>query len=224
MKVTTDACLFGAWAADHIAAQPEDPQNILDIGTGTGLLSLMAAQRNACLIDAVEIDQDACEQARENIEASPWPRQIQIFHTDIAAFAAKQLYDVIISNPPFYENELTSDRHKKNVAHHHAGLLLADLLKYIRLNLSPNGRFYLLLPYKRNAETTSLLQGAGLAALHITLVRQSTKHDFFRVMLCGTHERDNEMSLSNEISIVDDAGVYTHDFQVLLKDYYLREW
>ena len=94
MKVTTDGCLFGAWVAKQIGEQPMTAVKLLDVGTGTGILSLMIAQKNPdCSIDAVEIDNNAYEQANENIISSPWKENIQVFHADIKSFEPGKKYD-----------------------------------------------------------------------------------------------------------------------------------
>ena len=158
MKVTTDACLFGAWAAQEVKSKNEKVKNILDIGAGTGLLSLMFAQKNSsAIIDTIEIDNDAYEQAKENVAASPFSDRINIINGDVKTFSFSKKYDVIISNPPFYENEIKSLNEKKNIAHHHSGLLLEELINIIKLNLAPSGDFYLLLPFKRNKEFKEIL-------------------------------------------------------------------
>ncbi|MBL7730209.1 MAG: methyltransferase, partial [Chitinophagaceae bacterium] len=120
MKVTTDACLFGAWVAERLR---NAEGNCLDIGTGTGLLSLMLAQKAAGIFTvAVEIDADCAEQARENIEASPWKQQVVVKEADILQYTPANQYDFIISNPPFYQDDLKSPDTRKNVAHHDHGL------------------------------------------------------------------------------------------------------
>ena len=109
MKVTTDACLFGAWVAEEDKSEKIITKNVLDIGTGTGLLSLMYAQKNSLAnIDAIEIDEDAYIQAKENVAASPFAERINIIHDDIKRFTFSKKYDCIISNPPFYEKEIRS--------------------------------------------------------------------------------------------------------------------
>src|SRR5689334_19640143 len=118
MKVTTDACLFGAWCAQEIQCLQPVPRHLLDIGTGTGLLCLLIEQKNELPIEAVEIDPDAAQQARENVAASPWKHKIQIHHADILSCHPEQEFDCIVSNPPFYENELASQQDQKNLAHH----------------------------------------------------------------------------------------------------------
>ena len=127
MKVCTDSCLFGAWVASLIEKKEINPETILDIGTGTGLLSLMLAQKTNAGIDAVEIDSNAFEQAKENILFSPWKDQIKIFNADIKQWNAPTKYDLIISNPPFYENDLLPEDDGKNISKHSAALNLEEL-------------------------------------------------------------------------------------------------
>src|SRR5215203_3558425 len=141
MKVTTDSCFFGAWAADQIQRSKVNIQNILDIGAGSGLLSLMIAQKNAALIDAVEMDGAAAGQAKENIQCSPWKNRINIQQENILSFEPSHLYDVIICNPPFYENELASGNTEKNIAHHSEELVFSDLVRLIAKHLSNSGLF-----------------------------------------------------------------------------------
>ena len=223
MKVTTDGCLFGAWIAEKVGNRESEVRNCLDIGTGTGLLSLMLMQKNpSCQIDAIEIDANAAAQATDNLKASPWADKINIHQVDVKEYQSKENYDLIISNPPFYENELKSGNTSKNIAHHSSGLLLKDLLTIIKNKLSPDGAFCLLLPYKRNEEMRSLLADQGLAITQITFVRQSTNHDFFRIMLMGKIEDESiSETVIEEIAIKDEQQQYTPAFVALLKDYYL---
>lgn len=224
MKVTTDGCLFGAWAAERIGRQELGVGNILDIGTGTGLLALMFAQKNQnAFIDAIEIDKDAAEQAAENIAASPWSDRINIIHADARNYFFSHQYDIIISNPPFYENELKADDKKRNIAQHGDELSLTELLLVIKNNLSPLGSFYLLLPYKRSEEIKYLLLENDLTVLNIVFVKQSVQHGYFRMMLAGKLKTGgtNEAAI-NEIAIWDEKQQYTDTFINLLKDYYLH--
>jgi len=229
MKVTTDGCLFGAWAADEsqipIAVGTKVKiKNALDIGAGTGLLSLMLAQKNlSCSIDAIELDKEAFEQAKENIVASPFVERIHIIQGDAKIFPFTKKYDLIISNPPFYENEIKSSDKKKNIAHHHSGLSLDELFDIIKSHLSTQGTFYLLLPFKRNKEVQKLLLKQSLFVSKIVLVKQSTKHDYFRVMIEGRLNPDDlSETFIDEISVWNDQQEYTNEFRELLKDYYLR--
>jgi tRNA1Val (adenine37-N6)-methyltransferase len=222
MKVTTDACLFGAWVAEQVKGEKADVRNVLDAGTGTALLSLMYAQKNTgASIDAIEIDKDAFQQAQENVEASPFAERIGVLHGDIKTFQFDKKYDHIISNPPFYESELISGNEKKNIAHHHEGMLLEELLLIIKANIAPGGFFSLLLPYKRNKEIKKLLHDFDIK--QITFVRQSTDHDYFRIMLTGKLKSEMETeTIIDEIAIRDDQQQYTEEFIQLLKDYYLH--
>lgn len=221
MKVTTDACLFGAWVAEEDKNKRAPAKTVLDIGTGTGLLSLMYAQKESLArIDAIEIDEDASSQAKENIAASFFRERINVFGDDVKKFTFSKKYNVVISNPPFYEKEIRSDDDKKNIAHHQAGLVFEDLLNIIKKNLLPSGRFYLLLPFKRNDEIKKILLKQDLFVSKIVFVKQSTKHDYFRMMISGTLTKSAE-TLIEEVSIVDDQQQYTKEFEELLKDYYL---
>ena len=231
MKVTTDACLFGAWMANEINNVHKDSfgeeliiNNLLDVGTGTGLLSLMFAQKKTeTKIDAIEIDKDAAEQAKENVEASPWKDRVQIINADITAFPFNKKYDLIISNPPFYENELRSGSKRKNTAHHSENLTLEELLTAIKKNLSVYGSFFLLLPYKRNEEIRKLFNHHQLFISKILLTRQSVTHGYFRIFIKGKlKDQEKEVLEFDEMSIWDDKQQYTSEFVMLLKDYYLN--
>jgi tRNA1Val (adenine37-N6)-methyltransferase len=221
MKVTTDACLFGAWTGNELKNKNAKSKSVLDIGTGTGLLPMMIAQQNESLsIDAIEIDKEAFEQAGENVNFTKWQTSINILHGDARNFSFTKKYDAIISNPPFYENELNSDNAKKNTAHHSSELSFNDLMILINNYLAPSGCFYLLLPFKREKEIKQLLKKHELFISKEVCVRQSTKHDFFRIMIAGTKNKDNETG-KEEISIRDDKEEYTDQFIRLLKEYYL---
>jgi tRNA1Val (adenine37-N6)-methyltransferase len=233
MKVTTDGCLFGAWVAERVVSRACPPKllrrresvvaRMLDIGAGTGLLSLMIAQKNGFSIDAIEMDKEAFEQASENIKASPCADRLKVIHADAREFEIKDQYDIIISNPPFYENELKSENNKKNLAHHNEGLLLPELLTIIKKNLKPNGIFYLLLPFKRNDEIKKLITEHEFFIRQITFVKQSVNHDPFRIMVTGKINPDEAMeTMIDEITIKDDQDQYTPAFINLLKDYYLH--
>lgn len=223
MKVTTDGCLFGAWVAKQISEQNITADKIIDIGTGTGILSLMIAQKNPdCSIDAVEIDNNAYEQAIENIISSPWKENIRVVHADIKSFEPGKKYDTIFSNPPFYENELKAEDEKRNIAHHDGGLSFNELFEIIKQRLTPEGHFYLLLPYKRNEEIRNLFLEHQLELSQLIFVKQSVNHGYFRIMLCGRlpSEKKGETAIE-EMAIKDNNDNYTPAFVSLLKDYYL---
>ena len=180
----------------------------------------MIAQKNNSPIDAIEIDKDAFLQASENIAASPWTERIKISHADIKYFHPPAKYDIIISNPPFYENEWQSESLQRNTAHHSSELLLTDLLEIISDFLKPGGRFYLLLPYKRHEEIMKLLDQKKIFLSQKILVRQSDNHAYFRFMIEGCFERSAD-TITGELSIKNKSNEYSQEFTTLLKDYYL---
>jgi tRNA1Val (adenine37-N6)-methyltransferase len=224
MKVTTDACLFGAWVAGEDKSERITAKNILDIGSGTGLLSLMYAQKNSsAVIDAIEIDKNAYEQAKENAASSSFAERIHMIYADVKTFSFAHQYDSIISNPPFYEKEIKSANEKKNIAYHHSGLVFEELVNVIKLNLSSTGFFYLLLPFKRNEEIRKVLIKQDLLILKMVFVRQSVKHNYFRIMLKGKLKNGERSETTlDEISVWNDQQQYTSEFRELLKDYYLN--
>lgn len=223
MKVTTDACLFGAWAAQRIAEEMPDAASSLDIGTGTGLLALMLAQKNSRLqLDMIELETAAFRQATDNVAASPWKERLQVLEGDARTFSFSGTYDVLISNPPFYERELRGDHEGRNMAHHDESLLWADLFPLLARLLKPEGRFYLLLPFKREEEIPGLLETAGLSCLRLVQVRQTVQHGFFRLLIEGCLRQDvHTQTVTEEIAIKDVGDRYTTDFTRLLRDYYL---
>jgi tRNA1Val (adenine37-N6)-methyltransferase len=224
MKVTTDACLFGAFVSQQVRGLKPEVKKILDIGCGTGLLSLMVTQKNpGSLIDTIEIDKEAFEQASANVTISPWADRINMIHADAKTYNFPKKYDVIISNPPFYEKELKGNNTTKNIALHNEGLLIADLLKILKNNLISTGKFYLLLPFKRCEEIKKLVTENELAIQKLVFVRQSVNHDYFRVILEGNMSTDVISKIKiEEIPIKNEKNNYTGTFSSMLKEYYLH--
>ncbi len=145
-----------------------------------------------------------------------------MINADAKGFNYTHKYDVIISNPPFYESELKGSSTKKNVAHHNDGLLFKELLTIIKNNLAGDGIFFLIIPFKRNQEITEMLLKNEFYISEMMLVRQSISHDFFRIMLSGSLTPENRTeTFFDEICIRDDELQYTPAFNKLLKDYYL---
>ncbi len=218
MKVCTDACLFGAWVAEK--NKNITVQHAMDIGTGTGLLAMMLAQKNITVkIDAIEIDEDASMQAKENIMASLYANRINIIHGDIQHYKSLQKYDLVISNPPFFSNALKSKNEKRNTALHTGKLDFNSLLSSAKKNISSNGHLYILL----NSENTQpfLLAAAtfNFYTQQLITIKQTPSHKPFRSMLhlatCSSPV------ITGEITIKDECGEYTPGFTNFLKDYYL---
>lgn len=223
MKVTTDACLFGAWVSRILKSCKVDPGQVLDIGTGTGLLPLIIAQQHSTLqFTAVEIDKDAAEQALENAEASPWKDRITVYCEDMLSFSAKHPFDLIISNPPFYQDDLRSPNEKKNKAHHDVGLLLPELIRSIQNHLAEEGHFFIMMPYRRQQELLQSLKKAQLTVEEIVRIRPSENKDFFRLFVRGRKWNSMEAPYhEQDFTITTEDGSYSGVFTELLKDYYL---
>ena len=222
MKVCTDACLFGALVANNIFSITKKAEALqcLDIGTGTGLLSLMIVQKNNHIkIDAIEIDALAAKQATENIAASPWADNIQVIKKDILTLVTDKEYNYIFSNPPFFEDDLKSAVKAKNNAKHDTSLSLLQLLQVVNKQLATTGVFAVLLPYHRVDYFIDESKKMGLYLTKQVLVKQTIKHKFFRGILFFKR-KENEQDLS-EIIIKDTALNYTPEFSAALKDYYI---
>lgn len=221
MKVTTDACLFGAWTASAIKNEKINIKNGIDIGAGTALLSLMIAQQNKDIfIQSVELDKEAAVQAKENVDLSSFTKQVEVIQADTRSFQPGIMYDCIISNPPFYENELRSADEAKNKAHHSSDLSSDELFSFITTHLNKDGIFFLLLPFKRNDELTSLIEKHGLFLREKVLVRPTDQHNWFRIMIRGS--KKETINIKEEtITIQKNEKEYTAEFVSLLKDYYL---
>jgi tRNA1Val (adenine37-N6)-methyltransferase len=216
MKVTTDACLFGAWVAEKINQLPTT--RILDIGTGTGLLSLMLAQNTNAIIDAVEINKDAATQATQNITTANFTHQITVHHTPIQNYESKELYQCIITNPPFFENDLHSHQQQRNEALHSTTLQLNELILHIKRLLIPNGFFAILLPHHRTNYFETLANDFYLKEK--AFVQQTPEHSFFRTMLLYQNYQHQTIATEN-ICIRNLDNTYTARFTELLKPFYL---
>lgn len=222
MKVCTDACLFGAWVAKEIGDEKATIENILDIGAGTGLLSLMLAQKTNAVIEAVEVDEEAAQQAKENFEASPWKERLNVHHLSIQQFqeVTDQRYDVIISNPPFFQDSLRSDNEKKNLAKHVAGLSFDRLAAIVTNLLKETGAFYVLLSYVDFPLFEDAANKQNLFLQHQVNVRQTLLHTYFRTIGIFSKQLPAEVK-HEEISIKQISNLYSKEFTDLLKGYYL---
>jgi tRNA1Val (adenine37-N6)-methyltransferase len=220
MKVCTDACLFGAVVANKIYREQNNVTNLLDIGAGTGLLSLQVAQKTNAAIDAVEIDEAAFEQAGQNFDNAPWSERLTILNIDVLNYISEKKYDCIISNPPFFEGDLKSDNRKKNAAKHDTALTLEQLLGVIDQHLDPKGYFAILLPYQRVEYFITIAAAAKYSLQEQLLIRHTESHQFFRGILFFSLAATK--TITNRISIKDTMGNYSPEFKHLLKDYYLQ--
>lgn len=221
MKVCTDSCLFGAWIADSFSSFINIEKRILDIGTGTGLLSLMMAQKNNGTIDALEIDKEAALQASENILLSPWHHHIQVLQKSLQEFQPYSKYDVIISNPPFFEGDLKSKTGNKNNAKHDTSLTLDYLVDFIFKYLKKEGKAAIMIPFHRRAYFEKIIKSFFVIE-KIAKVRQSPNHHYFRAMYIISYPMNHQVTEEFEICIRNHNGQYDPRFIELLRDYYLN--
>jgi tRNA1Val (adenine37-N6)-methyltransferase len=219
MKVCTDSCLFGAWVAAKIEQKIINPKTIADIGTGTGLLSLMLAQKSGAQIHAVDIDKNSFDQASGNFKASPWNERMQAFHSDIKEWGAPFKYDLIVANPPFYDDDLLPEDYGKSVSKHSSTMGLEDLLLNTKNLLAEDGNFALILPWRRTKWFESAASAYSLFIKEKTDIKQTPQHNFFRTMLLLQNQKAG--IVKNEMTIKNNQNEYTPEFVELLKDYYL---
>jgi tRNA1Val (adenine37-N6)-methyltransferase len=215
MKVCTDSCVLGAWSALHTGGS----ERILDIGTGTALLSLMLAQKSSAPIDAIEWDPEACAQARENIRASPWPTQIKVIQADARTYRSPLSYDFIISNPPFFESDLRSTEDKKNIAKHGTSFTLEALLGVIKTNLQLEGVFTILLPFHRTEYFENLALQQGFYLQQHLILRQTPTHPPFRSICLFAAKKSVDVAV-DRWTIKNDQGKNSLEFVQLMRDYY----
>jgi tRNA1Val (adenine37-N6)-methyltransferase len=220
MKVCTDACLLGAWTADKMQ-HFNKVENILDIGCGTGLLSLMLAQNTNAAIDAIEINSDAAKQAGENIAASPWANHINVINVSLQEFKSNKKYDLIISNPPFFEDDLRSVDENKNASKHDTTLTLDELLSFIKDHLNKGAHAAILIPFHRTDHLAALVKSNELFVTEILFVKPSPTHSYFRSVILISNEEKQPIE-TNELSIHDGERKYTEPFKALLSTYYLK--
>ncbi len=215
MKVCTDSCILGAWSAIHL----QGAKKILDIGAGTGLLSLMLAQKSDSRIDSIELDPESAAQASENITASAWSTRIRLLEGDVLHYPLPSDYDFIISNPPFFESDLRSPLEKKNNAKHNETLTLDELSVVIQNHLKITGTFSILLPHHRNDYFEKLAITREFFLLKKLIVRQTPSHQPFR-SICLFGFQKPETIDSKELIIKNGDGQYTREFADLMSDYY----
>lgn len=216
MKVCTDACIFGAWFSTKI------PQHatVLDIGSGTGLLMMMLAQHSQAKIHGIEIDGAAYTQLQENTSQNEWSKRLTVFPGDARHFPFPLKYDFIISNPPFFDNDLPSTSEPEQIAKHSKLLTLSALIEVIGSNLQPQGAFGILLPYHRWEYFHKLATQHHFSLTEKLLIKQSPRHPFFRAVLHYCRTPGNFAS-AFELTIQQADGSYTPEFVKLLKAYYL---
>lgn len=218
MKVGTDGVLLGAWTP-----LINNPYNILDIGTGTGVIALMLAQRShAEQIDAIEIDDDAYEQATENFENSPWSDRLYCYHAGLDEFVdeVEEEFDLIVSNPPFYTENYKSENEQRDAARFEDSLPFEELVEAADFFLSEHGIFALIVPFKEEEKIISLCKERDLLPLKITRVKGTPTTEIKRSLLAFC--RVEQKPLIDELVIETARHQYTPEYIELTKDFYLK--
>lgn len=217
MKVGTDGTLLGAWAE-----VPSQAQRILDIGTGSGLIAIMIAQRHPfAQITAIDIDNDCILQARENIDACPWNSRIDLHHTSLQDFHPEKKFDIIISNPPYFVDSLLSPDDKRSTARHTSTLSFEELTDGVVRLLAPKGKFSLILP----PAESRLFLSAARGKLYLTRQTElwSTPQSGVRRILMELQASPPEILPNTEcLYIEDEEKNFSEEYRALTKDFYLK--
>lgn len=219
MKIGTDGVLLGAWAPIT-----NNPFSILDIGAGTGIIALMLAQRsNAEQIDALEIDENAYEQATDNFENSPWSDRLFCYHAGLDEFVEEpeDEYDVIVSNPPFYTEDYKTKNEQRDIARFADAMPFEELIEAADLLLTENGIFAVIIPYKEEANFIAFANEYELYPLKITRVKGTPTTDIKRSLLAFTRNETPNFAV-DELVIETARHVYTPEYIALTKDFYLK--
>ncbi|MCC5929362.1 MAG: methyltransferase [Cyclobacteriaceae bacterium] len=214
-KVGTLSCILGALATHPL------PENILDIGTGTGLLALMMAQRFSNVnIDAVEIDSDTAKQARQNFSNSPWDSKLQLINQDILSFQPALKYDLIISNPPFYKGQQHTRHNLINLARHSLALHHLQLVPWIASNLKDDGKSWILLPPREMEQMDAEFKsyGFGSEQLYQIFVRPESPEK----ARIACFSRNFSVARRETFYIHTSSGAYSDPFVDLLQSFYLH--
>ena len=219
MKVGTDGVLLGAWCPVD-----NNPFSVLDIGAGTGILSLMLAQRtHAEQIDAIEIDEEAYEQCVENFENSSWSDRLFCYHAGLDEFVDEpdDEYDIIISNPPFYSEDYKTNNEQRDLARFQDALPFEDLVDAASLLLSEKGIFAVIIPFKEEERFIDLCAEAELFPIKVTRVKGSHTTPIVRSLLAF---KRYELSVleADELVVEINRHEYTDDYINLTKDFYLK--
>jgi tRNA1Val (adenine37-N6)-methyltransferase len=208
--------LLGSWV------RAAESRSILDIGTGTGLIAIMLAQKSSAFIDAIDMDKEACEQAKENIQCSPWPNRLAVYHTSLQDFKnqTKKKYDLIVSNPPYFVDASKAPEAARNQARHTDNLSFQDLIDGVKVLLNPSGRFCMILPSKEGADFKDLAESQGFYCTE--LVKVKTKTDKQEKRLLMQFEFKKGLLKTSELVLQVDDTSYSNEYIELTKEYYLN--
>jgi tRNA1Val (adenine37-N6)-methyltransferase len=214
MKINTDGVLLGTMASHH------QPEKILDIGTGTGVIALMLAQRySEAKVQAVEIDEQAAATATRNFNRSIFNERLTANHISIEDYHSNEKFDLIVSNPPFFVNDYKNAERKKEIARHASDVFFDNLVKKVAGLLSENGCFWFILPIKQADDLMQNSRNYKLFPQRIVKLHSDVSKPAFRQVVCLGRE---EKSVSTEEFIIyESEKKYTKAYEYLLKDFFL---
>jgi tRNA1Val (adenine37-N6)-methyltransferase len=217
MKVGTDGVLLGAWT------NPDNARRILDVGTGTGLIAIMLAQRSDALIDALEIDNSAYLQAVENGNACPWSHRLQFIHSSFNDYihGSDQVYDLIVSNPPYHRETTRSPHTGRDLARQSLNLSYSSIIESAAKLLSNNGRISIILPASEEASALRLASKHSLFCTRFTHVLPAPGKEFSRSLLEFSF---SFKPLTEDIILIEENGrhKYSQEYIRITRDYYLK--
>jgi len=218
MKVNTDGVLLGA-----LVGIPEACERILDIGTGTGTIALMMAQRcPSAFVEAIDIDQASAEEAISNFEASPWSSRLKGIYASLEEYGSilpETSFDLILSNPPYFENSLTNPDERKTDARHTASLSYREIFAFAETRLSAEGRVAFVLPAEVEDALCRAGRSHGLFLSRITRIRTTPKKQPKRIV--AEFSRSRCTGAADSVLTIQDGGSYTAEYLELMHDFYL---
>lgn len=226
MKVGTDAILLGAWAFGDVSVDStRNVKSILDVGTGSGIVALMMAQRfPKAVVQALEIDEAAAQQAAENFRSSPWPNRLRVdqanFNQWIETHSLRR-FELIVSNPPYFENSLRPPQAERRAARHADLLTVSQLMTGAAERLEPHGSLCVIFPASGRQTCIDRAAAAGLLLQEECRVRPTPQHDVHRVLLrFGLHAETDPAV--RELAIEHQRHQYTEDYAALAGDFLLK--
>ena len=216
MKVGVDGVLLGAWT------DAANCSTILDVGTGSGLIALMMAQKNpSANIHAIEIDDAAFQQAEINFNLSPWKERIHLQKGNFSVFESTEMFDLIVSNPPYFSNSSLSSDTSRNIARHNITLSLEKLIEKAKNILHPNGKLCFIYPFENLAAIESITNKMHLSIKKLTLVKSNASKSPKRIMVEIT-KKPNRKRNENELLIEVNHNEFSQEYITLTKEFYLK--
>lgn len=215
MKVGTDAMILGAFV------DTDSRKKALDIGAGTGVLSLMLAQQNRVLqVQAIEIEQSAFDEACLNVNESLFSDQIKLIHGDFKEVKFEDRFDLIVSNPPFFENSLLSENWQKNLARHTDGLDQETLFRKVSTLLTYDGCFYMIFPHGNFIRIQELAQKNTLFLNQLIFIESKEGIPSRNIFIFTKKETP---LVTKHLVVRDQSGNYTHEYKILTKNFHSKE-